>query len=76
MPLTLPQLERHLSDADTLLNEEVVDAVMGLVPTVPYDPGIPARLLTVLLARASRPKEHKGRALFINADRAFAESTP
>jgi type I restriction enzyme M protein len=55
-----------------LLNEDVVDAVIGLAPNLFYGTGIPACLL-VLRAPGSKPKQRKGKVLFINADRAYYE---
>lgn len=55
-----------------LLNEDVVDAVIGLAPNLFYGTGIPACLF-VLRAPGSKPKSRKGKVLFINADRAYYE---
>jgi type I restriction enzyme M protein len=53
-----------------MLNDDVVDAVIGLAPNLFYGTGIPACVL-VLRAAGSKPPERRGKVLFINADRDF-----
>ncbi|MFF0102755.1 N-6 DNA methylase [Micromonospora sp. NPDC005257] len=54
-----------------LLNDDVVEAVIGLAPNLFYGTGIPACVL-VLRAPDSKPPERAGRVLFINADHEYA----
>jgi type I restriction enzyme M protein len=54
------------------LNDDVIDAVIGLGPQLFYGTGIPACIL-VLRSVGSKPAERKGKVLFINADRDFRE---
>jgi type I restriction enzyme M protein len=55
-----------------ILNEDLLDAVVGLGPNLFYGTGIPACIL-VLRAPGAKPKARKGKVLFINADREFTE---
>jgi type I restriction enzyme M protein len=55
-----------------MLDDDVLDAVIGLAPNLFYGTGIPACLL-VLRAPGSKPKAREGKVLFINADREFTE---
>jgi type I restriction enzyme M protein len=55
-----------------LLDEDLVDAVIGLGPNLFYGTGIPACLL-VLRAPDAKPPERQGKVLFINADREYRE---
>jgi type I restriction enzyme M protein len=55
-----------------LLDDDVVDAVIGLSANLFYGTGIPACLL-VLRAPGSKPAERKNKVLFINADREYRE---
>jgi type I restriction enzyme M protein len=55
-----------------ILNEDLLDAVIGLGPNLFYGTGIPACIL-VLRAPGAKPKARKGKVLFINADREFSE---
>lgn len=55
-----------------LLNDDVVDAVIGLSSNLFYGTGIPACLL-VLRAPGSKPTARKNKVLFINADREYRE---
>jgi type I restriction enzyme M protein len=55
-----------------ILNEDLLDAVIGLGPNLFYGTGIPACVL-VLRAPGAKPKGRKGKVLFINADREFSE---
>lgn len=54
------------------LNEDLLDAVIGLGPNLFYGTGIPACLL-VLRAPKAKLAERRGKVLFINADREYAE---
>jgi type I restriction enzyme M protein len=55
-----------------ILNEDILDAVIGLGTNLFYGTGIPACIL-VLRAPGAKPKARKGKVLFINADREFSE---
>ena len=55
-----------------ILNEDMLDAVIGLGANLFYGTGIPACIL-VLRAPGAKPKARKGKVLFINADREFSE---
>lgn len=55
-----------------LLDHDVIEAVIGLPQNLFYGTGIPACVL-VLRAKGSKPKERKGKVLFINADREYRE---
>ncbi len=55
-----------------LLNDDVIDAVIGLPANLFYGTGIPACLL-VLRAPGAKPAARKGKVLFINADREYFE---
>jgi len=55
-----------------ILDEDLIDAVIGLAPNLFYGTGIPACIL-VLRAPGAKPKARKGKVLFINADREFSE---
>ncbi|MGY3516485.1 N-6 DNA methylase [Micromonospora sp. PTRAS2] len=54
-----------------LLNDDVIEAVIGLAPNLFYGTGIPACVL-VLRAPGSKPPERAGKVLFINADHEYA----
>ncbi|MFV2022282.1 N-6 DNA methylase [Micromonospora sp. LOL_023] len=54
-----------------LLNDDIIEVVIGLAPNLFYGTGIPACVL-VLRAPGSRPAERAGRVLFINADHEYA----
>jgi type I restriction enzyme M protein len=54
-----------------LLNDDIIDAVIGLAPNLFYGTGIPACVL-VLRAPGSKPADCRGKILFINADREFS----
>lgn len=54
-----------------LLDEDIIEAVIGLAPNLFYGTGIPACVL-VLRAPGSKPPERAGKVLFINADAEFA----
>lgn len=55
-----------------LLEDDLVEAVIGLAPNLFYGTGIPASIL-VLRAKGAKPEERKGKVLFINADREYYE---
>ncbi len=55
-----------------MLDEDVIDAVIGLAQNLFYGTGIPACLL-VLRAPGAKPPERRGKVLFINADREYFE---
>lgn len=55
-----------------ILDEDLLDAVIGLGPNIFYGTGIPACIL-VLRAPGAKPKARRGKVLFINADREFYE---
>jgi type I restriction enzyme M protein len=54
------------------IEDDLLDAVIGLAPNLFYGTGIPACIL-VLRAKGSKPKGHKGQVLFINADAEFRD---
>ena len=54
-----------------LLDDDIINAVIGLAPNLFYGTGIPACVL-VLRAPGTRPAERFGKVLFINADAEFA----
>jgi type I restriction enzyme M protein len=54
-----------------LLDDDIIDAVIGLAPNLFYGTGIPACVL-VLRAPGTKPAERAGKVLFINADAEFA----
>jgi type I restriction enzyme M protein len=54
-----------------LLNDDIIEAVIGLAPNLFYGTGIPACVL-VLRAPDSKPAERAGKVLFINADAEYA----
>ena len=55
-----------------IIEDDLLDTVIGLGPNLFYGTGIPAAVL-ILRARGSKPPERRGRVLFINADREFRE---
>jgi type I restriction enzyme M protein len=55
-----------------ILNEDLLDAVIGLGANLFYGTGIPACIL-VLRAPGAKPKARKGKVLFLNADREYTE---
>jgi type I restriction enzyme M protein len=55
-----------------ILDEDLLDAVIGLGANLFYGTGIPACIL-VLRAPGAKPKARRGKVLFINADREFSE---
>lgn len=54
------------------LNDDVIEAIIGLGPQLFYGTGIPACIL-VLRPAGSKPAERKEKVLFINADRDYRE---
>jgi len=54
-----------------LLDDDIIEAVIGLAPNLFYGTGIPACVL-VLRAPGSKPPDRAGKVLFINADAEFA----
>ncbi|MGW4654411.1 N-6 DNA methylase [Streptomyces sp. NPDC004279] len=54
------------------LNDDVIEAVIGLGPQLFYGTGIPACIL-VLRPLGSKPNDREGKVLFINADRDYRE---
>jgi type I restriction enzyme M protein len=54
-----------------LLDDDIIDAVIGLAPNLFYGTGIPACIL-VLRAPGTKPAKRQGKVLFINADAEFA----
>src|SRR5450759_1635576 len=55
-----------------LLNDDMIEAVIGLGPQLFYGTGIPACIL-ILRPKGTKPTEHQGKVLFINADRDYRE---
>jgi type I restriction enzyme M protein len=54
------------------LNDDLIEAVIGLGPQLFYGTGIPACIL-VLRPFGSKPATRKGKVIFINADRDYRE---
>lgn len=55
-----------------LLNDDIIEAVIGLGPQLFYGTGIPACIL-ILRHKGAKPAERQGKVLFINADREYRE---
>ena len=55
-----------------IIEDDLLDTVIGLGPNLFYGTGIPAAVL-ILRAKGSKPPERRGRVLFINADRDYRE---
>jgi len=53
-----------------IVNDNIIEAIIGLPPHLFYGTGIPA---CVLVINKSKPKELKDKILFINADREYGE---
>jgi len=53
-----------------IIQDDLLEAVMGLPPNLFYGTGIPACIL-VCRAKGSKPEERRNKILFINADREF-----
>jgi len=54
-----------------LLDDDLLDTVIGLAPNLFYGTGIPACIM-VLRAKGAKPPERRGKVLFINADAEFS----
>ena len=52
------------------IKDDLIDAVIGVAPSLFYGTGIPACIL-VLRAKGTKPKARRGKVLFINADAEF-----
>ena len=55
-----------------IIEDDLLDTVIGLGPNLFYGTGIPAAIL-ILRAKGSKPPGRKGKVLFINADRDYGE---
>ena len=55
-----------------IIEDDLLDTVIGLGPNLFYGTGIPAAVL-ILRAKGSKPPERRGKVLFINADRDYGE---
>lgn len=55
-----------------IIDDDLLDTVIGLGPNLFYGTGIPAAIL-ILRAKGSKPPERRGKVLFINADREYTE---
>ena len=55
-----------------VIEDDLLDTVIGLGPNLFYGTGIPAAVL-ILRAKGSKPPQRRGRVLFINADRDYRE---
>ena len=55
-----------------IIEDDLLDTVIGLGPNLFYGTGIPAAIL-ILRAKGSKPRERQGKVLFINADRDYGE---
>ena len=53
-----------------IIQDDLLDTVIGLAPNLFYGTGIPTAIL-ILRAPDSKPAERRGRVLFINADRDY-----
>jgi type I restriction enzyme M protein len=53
-----------------IIEDDLLEAVIGLAPNLFYGTGIPACIL-VCRAKGAKPQDHEGKILFINADRDF-----
>ncbi len=51
-----------------MLNDDVIEAVIGLAPNLFYGTGIPACVL-IMRRKGEKPENRKGKVMFINADR-------
>ena len=56
----------------SIIEDDLLDTVIGLGPNLFYGTGIPAAIL-ILRTKGSKPPERKGKVLFINADRDYGE---
>ena len=55
-----------------IIEDDLLDTVIGLGPNLFYATGIPAAIL-ILRTKGSKPPERRGRVLFINADRDYRQ---
>ena len=55
-----------------IIEDDLLDTVIGLGPNLFYGTGIPAAIL-ILRVKGSKPPERRGKVLFINADRDYHE---
>jgi type I restriction enzyme M protein len=55
-----------------IIEDDLLDTVIGLGANLFYGTGIPAAIL-ILRAKGSKPPERRGKVLFINADREYTE---
>lgn len=55
-----------------IIEEDLLDTVIGMGPNLFYGTNIPAAIL-ILRAKGSKPRERYGKVLFINADRDYGE---
>jgi type I restriction enzyme M protein len=55
---------------EILINDDVIEAIISLPPGLFYGTGIPA---CVIVVNKNKPDAMRGKVLFINADREFAE---
>ncbi len=55
-----------------IIEDDLLDTVIGLGPNLFYGTGIPAAIL-ILRAKGSKPPERQGKVLFINADCDYRE---
>ncbi len=52
---------------ESFIENDILEAVIGLPPNLFYGTGIPACIL-VMRAKGAKPPERQGKVLFINAD--------
>ena len=55
-----------------IIEDDLLDTVIGLGPNLFYGTGIPAAIL-ILRAKGAKPPKRRGKVLFINADRDYGE---
>ena len=55
-----------------IIEDDLLDTVIGLGPNLFYGTGIPAAIL-ILRTKGSKPPERQGKVLFINSDRDYGE---
>lgn len=55
---------------EMLINDDVIEAIIGLPPRLFYGTGIPA---CVIVCNKNKPEALQGRVLFVNADREYGE---
>ena len=59
-----------------MIEQDLLEAVIGLAPNLFYGTGIPASILVIrktVNGRSGKPKDRRGKVLFINADREYLE---